>query len=88
MRCGPDGRGLTAARSRTTASRPLIKSCSGSPLKGTLIDFGRYFDKETQKELLEQEGHIIVQANPNRRTYQVENYKAALFDLNKLIINE
>ena len=57
-------------------------------LKGTLIDFGRYFDKETQKELLEQEGHIIVQANPNRRTYQVENYKAALFDLNKLIINE
>ena len=56
--------------------------------KGTLIDFGRYFDKETQKELLEQEGHIIVQANPNRRTYRVENYKAALFDLNKLIINE
>lgn len=57
-------------------------------LKGTLIDFGRYFDKETQKELLEQEGHVIVQSNPNRRTYRVENYKAALFDLNKLIINE
>ena len=57
-------------------------------LKGTLIDYGRYFDKETQKELLEQEGHVIVQANPNRRTYQVENYKAALFDLSRLIINE
>ena len=56
--------------------------------KGTLINFGRYFDKETQKELLEQEGHVIVQDNPNRRTYRVENYKAALFDLNKLIINE
>lgn len=57
-------------------------------LKGTLIDFGRYFDKETQKELLEQEGHVIVQPNQNRRIYRVENYKAALFDLGKLIINE
>ena len=57
-------------------------------LKGTLIDFGRYFDKETQKELLEQEGHVIVQPNPNRRIYRVENYKAALFDLSRLIINE
>ena len=57
-------------------------------LKGTLIDFGRYFDKETQKELLEQEGHVIVQPNQNRRIYRVENYKAALFDLSRLIINE
>ena len=56
--------------------------------KGTLIDFGCYFDKETQKELLEQEGHVIVQPNPSRRVYRVENYKAALFDLGKLIINE
>ena len=46
------------------------------------------FDKETQKELLEQEGHVIVQPNPNRRIYRVENYKAALFDLSRLIINE
>lgn len=57
-------------------------------LKGNLIDYGRYFDRETQKELLEQEGHVIVQANPNRRVYRVENYKTALFDLGKLIINE
>ena len=57
-------------------------------LKGTLIDFGRYFDKETLKELLEQEGHVIVQPTPNRRIYRVENYKAALFDLSRLIINE
>lgn len=57
-------------------------------LRGMLIDCGRYFDKETQKELLEREGHVIEQPNPNRRLYRVRNYKAALFDLDKLIINE
>ena len=55
---------------------------------GTLVDFGRYCDKETQKTMLEQEGHVIDQPNPNRRLYRVQNYKAALFDLNKLIIKE
>lgn len=55
---------------------------------GTLVDFGRYCDKETQKIMLEQEGHVIIQPNPNRRLYRVQDYKAALFDLNKLIINE
>jgi len=57
-------------------------------LRGTLIDFGRYFDKEAQKMILEQEGHVIVQPNPNRRLYQVKDYKEALFDLDKLIIKE
>lgn len=55
---------------------------------GTLVDFGRYCDKETQKEFLEREGHVIVQPNPNRCLYRVQDYKAALFDLDKLIINE
>lgn len=79
---------LKSFRKNTGNLDDLIPYWRMISLKGTLIDFGRYFDKETQKELLEQEGHIIVQANPNRRTYRVENYKAALFDLNKLIINE
>lgn len=57
-------------------------------LRGMLIDYGRYFDKETQKMLLEREGHVIEQPDPNKRLYRVQNYKAALFDLNKLIINE
>ena len=56
--------------------------------KGTLVDFGRICDKETQKTMLEREGHVIVQPNPNRRLYRVQDYKAALFDLDKLIINE
>lgn len=55
---------------------------------GTLVDFGRYCDKETQKMMLEQEGHVIDQPNPNRQFYRVQNYKASLFDLNKLIIKE
>lgn len=55
---------------------------------GTLVDFGRYCDKETQKMMLEREGHVIVQPNPNRRLYRVQDYKAALFDLDKLIIKE
>jgi len=55
---------------------------------GTLVDFGRYCDKETQKIMLEQEGHVIIQPNPNRRLYRVQDYKSALFDLNKLIIKE
>ena len=55
---------------------------------GTLVDFGRICDKETQKTMLEREGHVIVQPNPNRRLYRVQDYKAALFDLDKLIINE
>ena len=55
---------------------------------GTLVDFGRICDKETQKIMLEREGHVIVQPNPNRRLYWVQDYKAALFDLDKLIINE
>ena len=55
---------------------------------GTLVDFGRICDKETQKIMLEREGHVIVQPNPNRRLYRVQDYKAALFDLDKLIINE
>lgn len=53
-----------------------------------LIDYGRYFDKEAQKALLEREGHIIEQPDPNKHLYRVQNYKAELFDLNKLIINE
>ena len=57
-------------------------------LRGMLIDYGRYFDKETQKVLLEREGHVIEQPDPNKRLYRVQNYKEALFDLNKLIINE
>ena len=57
-------------------------------LRGMLIDYGRYFDKEAQKELLEREGHVIEQPDPNKRLYRVQNYKTALFDLNKLIINE
>ena len=57
-------------------------------LRGMLIDYGRYFDKEAQKELLEKEGHVIEQPDPNKRLYRVRNYKAALFDLDKLIINE
>ena len=57
-------------------------------LRGMLIDYGNYFDKETQKTLLEREGHVIEQPDPNKRLYQVQNYKAALFDLNKLIIKE
>ena len=56
--------------------------------KGTLVDFGRICDKETQKIMLEREGHVIVQPNPDRRLYRVQDYKAALFDLDKLIINE
>ena len=55
---------------------------------GTLVDFGRYCDKETQKMMLEQEGHVIEQPNLSRRLYRVQNYKEALFDLDKLIINE
>ena len=55
---------------------------------GTLVDFGRFCDKETQKDFLEREGHVIVQPDPNKRLYQVQNYKAALFDLDKLIISE
>ncbi len=56
--------------------------------RGTLVDFGRYCTKETQKEFLEREGHVIVQPNPDRRLYRVQDYKAALFDLDRLIINE
>lgn len=55
---------------------------------GTLVDFGRICDKETQKTMLEREGHVIVQPNPDRRLYRVQNYKQALFDLDRLIINE
>lgn len=55
---------------------------------GTLVDFGRYCDKETQKMMLEQEGHVIEQPDPNKRLYRVQNYKSVLFDLNKLIIKE
>ncbi len=55
---------------------------------GTLVDFGRICDKETQKTMLEREGHVIVQPNPDRRLYRVQDYKAALFDLDRLIINE
>jgi len=55
---------------------------------GTLVDFGRICDKETQKAMLEWEGHVIVQPNPDRRLYRVKDYKAALFDLDRLIINE
>ena len=56
--------------------------------RGMLIDYGHYFDKEKQKDILEREGHVIEQPDPNKRSYRVQNYKAALFDLNKLIINE
>jgi len=57
-------------------------------LRGMLIDYGNYFDKEAQKTLLEREGHVIEQPDSNKRLYRVRNYKAALFDLNKLIIKE
>lgn len=56
--------------------------------RGMLIDYGHFFDKETQKYFLEKEGHVIVQPNPDRRAYKVQNYKAALFDLDRLIIKE
>ena len=56
--------------------------------RGVLLDYGRYYTKETQKILLEQEGHVIEQPDPNKRLYRVQNYKDALFDLNKLIIRE
>jgi len=56
--------------------------------RGTLVDFGRYCTKETQKEFLEREGHVIVQPNPDRRLYRVQNYKKLLFDLDRLIIKE
>jgi len=55
---------------------------------GTLVDFGRICDKETQKAMLEWEGHVIIQPNTDRRLYRVKDYKAALFDLDRLIINE
>lgn len=55
---------------------------------GALVDFGHYYGKETQKELLEIEGHVIVQPNPNRRLYRVQSYQAAFFDLDKLVINK
>ena len=57
-------------------------------LRGMLIDYGNYFDKETQKTLLEREGHVIEQPDPTKRLYQVQNYTAAHYDLNKLIIKE
>jgi len=57
-------------------------------LRGMLIDYGRYFDKEAQKTLLEREGHVIEQPDHNKRLYRVQNYKTALFDLNKLVIKE
>lgn len=57
-------------------------------LRGMLIDYGHYFDKEAQKMLLEREGHVIEQPDLNKRLYRVQNYKAALFDLGKLIILE
>lgn len=57
-------------------------------LRGNLIDFGVYCTKETQREFLEREGHVIIQPDPNKRLYKVQDYKAALFDLDKLIINE
>ena len=56
--------------------------------RGVLLDYGRYYTKETQKILLEREGHVIEQPDPNKRLYRVQNYKDALFDLNKLIIRE
>lgn len=55
---------------------------------GMLIDFGQYYSKEMQKELLERENHTIIQPNLEKRLYRVVNYKDALFDLGKLIINE
>lgn len=66
----------------------LIPYWRMTTLRGTLMDCGSYFDKETQKDILEREGHVIVQPDPNKRLYRVQNYKAALFDLDKLIINE
>lgn len=57
-------------------------------LRGTLIDYGRYFDEESQKKLLERENHVIEQPDSNKRLYRVQNYKATLSDLNKLIIKE
>lgn len=56
--------------------------------RGVLLDYGRYYTKETQKILLGREGHVIEQPDPNKRLYRVQNYKDALFDLNKLIIRE
>ena len=55
---------------------------------GMLVDFGRFCDKETQRNILEREGHVIVQSDPSKRLYRVQNYRAALFDLDKLIISE
>ncbi len=56
--------------------------------RGCLMDFGCYMTKETQREALEREGHVIIQSNPNLRRYMVKDYKNALMDLDRLIITE
>lgn len=57
-------------------------------MRGSLIDFATYYSIEVQKLLLEQEGHTILQSNRILRKYVVENYQDALFNLDRLIINE
>ena len=42
--------------------------------------------KETQRAKLEAEGHTIVQPDPEKDAYIVENYKECLFDLSCLKI--
>ena len=42
--------------------------------------------KETQRAKLEAEGHTIVQPDPEKDAYIVENYKDCLFDFNSLQI--
>lgn len=43
--------------------------------------------KEIQKIKLEAEGHTIIQPDPNKDAYIVENYKDYLFDFNSLEIS-
>ena len=72
----------------TTALENMVPYWRLVSLRGMLMDYGHFFNKEKQKNLLEKEGHVIVQPNPDRRAYKVQNYKAALFDLDRLIIKE
>lgn len=40
--------------------------------------------KSTQQEYLEQEGHIVVQPNPDYDAYVIKDYKNKLFDFSTL----
>ena len=56
--------------------------------RGCLMDFGHFSSKESQRDALEREGHVILQPNPKVRRYVVRDYKNALMNLDRLIISE